>query len=236
MRCAMKVVEMKGKRFGYLVVLERVENNKKGQAVWLCECDCGNKKKYLGINLRFKHPLSCGCDLRKKTKAWGKVGGVRPNSGRKKVELKKRITYKIDKKTGCWEWSGSNNGNGYGRVSHNGKYICAHRGSYIVNVGPIPKGLLVLHKCDNRMCVNPDHLFLGTHKDNCHDMYKKGRQAFRKGEKNGMSKLKERDIIDIRKMRGNNDNTYTYKDIATIYNVSDRCIRAVIHNETWKHV
>jgi hypothetical protein len=76
---------------------------------------------------------------------------------------------------GCWIWTGSHASNGYGRVLLCKGGVSAHRVSYELNVGPIPPGLRVLHKCDTRSCVNPDHLFLGTTQDNATDMARKDR-------------------------------------------------------------
>jgi hypothetical protein len=177
----METVEMEGKKFNTLTVVGREKNNPKGQAVWLCRCDCGNEKKYLGIMLRSRPPKSCGCD---KKARYENTGGYRAGSGRKPINLKEKIRYKIDEETGCWIWSGSKKGgNGYGRVSYEGEYIGAHRGSYIAHVGVIPEGMLVLHRCDNRLCVNPEHLFIGTQSDNIQDMLKKGRGRYQRGEK-----------------------------------------------------
>jgi hypothetical protein len=81
--------------------------------------------------------------------------------------------------SGCWEWQAGMRGTtGYGAFKHEGKVIDAHRFSYELHKGKIPAGMLVCHKCDNRKCVNPDHLFLGSHKDNYQDAVNKGRIDF----------------------------------------------------------
>src|SRR5579864_1033523 len=75
----------------------------------------------------------------------------------------------------CWVWTASCYRNGYGQVSHNYQKLLAHRVAYELARGPIPENLLVLHRCDNRPCCNPAHLWLGTHRDNLVDMHNKGR-------------------------------------------------------------
>jgi hypothetical protein len=78
--------------------------------------------------------------------------------------------------TGCWLWFGGMLAHGYGQMANReGKVVGVHRFSWVLHFGPIPKGMMVLHKCDERSCVNPAHLFLGTALDNSHDMMKKGR-------------------------------------------------------------
>lgn len=86
-----------------------------------------------------------------------------------------RFFDKILKTESCWIWTGGSRGNGYGAFKLNGKVVDAHRVSYMIHKGDIPDHKLICHTCDNRSCVNPDHLFIGTHSDNMQDCKSKGR-------------------------------------------------------------
>lgn len=172
----MEKVDITGHRFNLLTVIRYNGSCNSGNALWLCRCACGNEKTYKGIVLRNRPPKSCGCELGKNLRK--PSGGVRPNSGKKPKELIERLRYEVDQITGCWNWSGNTSSRGYGRISYKGKYIGAHRGSYIAHKSEIPDGMIVCHTCDNRKCVNPDHLFLGSYSDNTQDMLKKGRGRY----------------------------------------------------------
>lgn len=105
--------------------------------------------------------------------------------------------------SGCWLWLGGLDGGGYGfctEALHGDRK--AHRASWIKKSGPIPSGLWVLHKCDTRSCVNPDHLFLGTHQDNIDDMWAKNRAAKKSGILNGRARLSIEQVQEIRQAKG----------------------------------
>lgn len=131
--------------------------------------------------------------------------------------------------TGCWEWIASFGSTGYGQMFFRGKPTKSNRISYILYKGEIPNGMCVCHTCDNTKCVNPDHLFLGTRKDNSADMSKKGRSC--QGEKSHLSKLKEKDIVNIRKLLLNG---YTQCQIAFMYNIDQSNVSYIKNRKTWR--
>lgn len=100
----------------------------------------------------------------------------------------------------CWTWTASRNGKGYGKFWDGERIASAHRFSFEQRVGPIPPGQMVLHRCDNRACVRPDHLFLGTQLDNMRDMIDKGRRGYTgmPGERNPKAKLTPEQVAELR--------------------------------------
>src|SRR3990167_2821276 len=106
-----------------------------------------------------------------------------------------RFWSKVSQTTGCWEWRGGCPTPGYGKFSlTHTKSINAHRLMWLLKFGNIPKGICVLHRCDNRWCVNPKHLFLGTKGDNARDCVSKNRNSC--GERNGLAKLTSKEVIE----------------------------------------
>ena len=137
--------------------------------------------------------------------------------------------------SGCWSWTGGQTGGGYGKFQFRGRGWRAHRAAWEMFVGPIPgsgdaHGMCVLHRCDNRLCVNPSHLFLGTMRDNNHDMIRKGRQN---KASNATKKLKETDIPVIRADRVSGASITA---LAKQYDVVRATIRNVIDGISWRHV
>ena len=139
-----------------------------------------------------------------------------------KRPLKERfdLSYIIDKNSGCWTWIMSTYSNGYGKINNAGKNLMAHRCSYELHNGDIPKGMYVCHKCDNPSCVNPDHLFAGTPTDNVEDMIKKGRN-------NPPKKIfSENEISYILSYNGKQ------RDLAIKFNVSECLISRIINKKS----
>jgi hypothetical protein len=131
----------------------------------------------------------------------------------------------------CWEWQGGKDTSNYGRLKVNGRLISAHRYTWEEYNGKIPKGLHVLHECDNPPCVNPKHLFLGTNADNVADRVAKNRQA--KGETHAFAVLTEKDITDIIKMYVNGAKQ---KEIANSYKIDQGHVSSIVNRKKWKHV
>ena len=133
---------------------------------------------------------------------------------------------------GCKEFLGALRPDGYGQLTMKGKSYSAHRLSWSIENGDIPTGLCVLHKCDNRKCINPDHLFIGTHKDNSIDMSNKGRGSLKRGEKHPSAKLKEEDVKEIFNLSGQ----LSQREIAKKFNVTQGLIVNILNHRSWRTV
>ena len=147
-----------------------------------------------------------------------------------------RFWDKVDKRCGqdsCWEWKAGQDSNSYGLYWLYGKHEKAHRVAWMKTNGEIPSGMLVCHHCDNRVCCNPSHLFLGTHSDNAKDMVNKGRGADFRGEKHPQSKLDEMDIKFIRYWLKKG---YSQRKIASVFGVDQTHISGIKTGKTWGHV
>lgn len=131
----------------------------------------------------------------------------------------------------CWHWAGHCNRDGYGRLMVNGKTEGAHRVSWSLHHGEIPKKAHILHRCDNPRCVNPGHLFIGDQRSNVRDMVKKSRHQH--GESNGNSKLTEKGVADIIARLASGERN---KELAAEYGVKSNTISAILSGRTWRHV
>ena len=147
--------------------------------------------------------------------------------------LPHRFWTKVEKTPTCWLWQGAKDSRGYGSFYFNGSVKSTHRLVYETLVDSISIGLYVLHICDNPACVNPDHLFLGTQKDNVQDCLSKGRRSIQKGENNNFSILNEELVRTIRRLR---NNKLTLAEIANTLNINLNTIRNVVYGKTWAHI
>jgi len=134
-------------------------------------------------------------------------------------------------KTKCIEWTMSFDTCGYGHKKVNGVLKKAHRVAWETTYGSIPKGMCVLHRCDNTACIRPSHLFLGTRDDNMKDRNRKGRQA--RGESHGNVKLTEAEVVAIRSSLSKG---IPYTDLAEIYRVSPPTIHNIWTRKIWRHI
>jgi hypothetical protein len=155
----------------------------------------------------------------------------------KKQPAEKRFLEFVDKNgpvvsgmtSPCWIWNGTiQKGKGYGQFHYKGHTVLAHRFSYELNIGHVPNGSLVCHKCDVRKCVNPNHFFLGSNLDNQLDSISKGRNA--RGERTGTSKLTEKDVVAIRL------DSRIQREVAADYGVSRELIGCIKRRQAWRHV
>lgn len=125
---------------------------------------------------------------------------------------------------GCWLWTQGKNNTGYGSLWYGEKVQGAHRVSYQLYKGEIPDGKQVLHSCDVRFCVNPEHLFLGTQKENQQDMAKKGRTT---------SRFSEAEVRSMKEMRKAGK---TLKAIGQAFGVRRQTIHMIVNGHTWSHI
>ncbi len=196
----------------------------------------------------------------------------RPLTLRTPLPLSSRFKgkYRVDLASGCWLWTATKTKGGYGCASieggRKGIWTTAHRVSWVLFRGLIPKGLYVLHKCDNPSCVNPEHLFLGTQKDNMLDMVGKGRDKHNPatGKRNGAYTHPEKvlrgdnhwthihpELVlrgenhprakltwkDVTKIRRLYESgLYTYEELSHSFGVGSEAIKRIVLRESWKRV
>lgn len=152
-----------------------------------------------------------------------------------RIPLEVRFFAKVVKSDGCWLWQASKNNKGYGQilVEKTPKHIVklAHRVSWEIHNGPIPDGLGVLHACDTPLCVNPQHLFLGTQKQNMVDCAEKGRSNA--GSKSPMAKLDEETVL---RLRADAVNDSDFCALAEKYGISRQMVKNIVLRRNWTRI
>lgn len=165
-----------------------------------------------------------------------------------KTPVDQRFWAKVDRRGAdeCWPWTATLTRYGYGRIWDGSTMAHAHRVSYKLAYGPIADELVVCHRCDNRWCVNPNHLFAGTQADNVHDAQAKGRmsqgephsavlrQVIPRGEEHWRTQLTESDVREMRRLRA--DEGLTGRQIADRFPTSKWNVFMILRGETWRHV
>jgi hypothetical protein len=159
------------------------------------------------------------------------------------LPLTVRFWNNVDKSGDCWNWTAAKQGNQkYGQCrGPDGRMTGAHRVSYWLEHGEIPEGMVVCHRCDNGLCVNPEHLFLGTPKDNTRDSIQKGRQARganlnhspQVGSLNHGAKLNETIVAQIKQLHRDG---LRQSQISRITGVPRPNVWCILHNKSWTHV
>lgn len=159
---------------------------------------------------------------------------MRSNQNDKRSDLERLIYGLAFDDSDCWYWRGSHTNLGYGVIAAAGEKR-AHRAAWVLWNGSIPEGMSVLHRCDVRCCVNPDHLFLGTHKDNMQDMTKKGRGKVPGlcGDSSPVRKLDARSVSMIRQEYGAGG--ISQSKLAKKFGVAQATINRILTRKAWRH-
>jgi hypothetical protein len=186
-----------GQVFGYLTVIEQAPADKYFNTRWRCRCVCGEEKIIRASQIREGKFFTCGSEL---CRFWSKV----------------------DKSGECWNWTGALHSGGYGmfKPASTKSAVRAHHYSWQHLHGPIPKDRWVLHTCDNRKCVNPAHLYLGTHQDNMNDMVQRGRSR--------VPRLKVSSAVRVAVREEYGGGGTSHSKLAEKYGVDQRTIRRIL--------
>lgn len=207
-----------GDRFGRLTAVSP-DGRVNGRVVWLCRCDCGNGHRASSKHLAAGNTKSCGCFRRE-------ASAARPAARAQDFASRLRRA-----PSGCLEWTGAKDRNGYGTLRSGRVDQKAHRVAFEQANGPIPDGMVVCHTCDNPSCCDPAHLFLGTHKDNKADSVRKRRHAH--GVTQKAAKLTPHLVALIRDRAQAGQ---SQQKIADDLGVHQTTVSKVVRRASWTHI
>jgi len=211
------------------------------RAQGLCASHYSQRQRGRGLTPIIRHAPNVGecsfegCSMPAKATGLCKGHYWQKSMGKKLKKIERhtgrdgRFWSNVEKGLSCWNWTGSRSTNGYGRIHFLGKRRAAHRVSWLIHHGEFPS-MCVLHTCDNRLCVNPQHLWLGTARDNAQDMVAKGRHYYQTpGRKRKLNPEKVREIRSLGAIM-------SAMKIADLYGVSACTISGILHRRLWKSV
>ena len=188
--------------------------------LWECQCECGEKAVVRSSRLSDGSTKSCGCLA-------AELAAARCSS--RAVGFSDRLWK--NEKTGCIEWQGSRDKNGYGTLRAGRKDYKAHRAAFERTHGPIPKGMMVCHTCDNPPCCNVDHMFLGSASDNAQDCVSKSRHVH--GSKSANAKISDHIVRQIKARLKSGESQAA---IARTFGIDQTTVSRVKRQKSWKHV
>ena len=214
--------DLTNKMYNGIKAIKLSHRDKSHRAYWIFKCHCSKHFVAQGYKVTSGHTRSCGC-----------MFSINWNKYHEKIR-NKILENIIKTPSGCWEWQLSLRSTGYAQIVAFGKAQGGHRVSYRVFKGDFDEKLLICHTCDNRKCVNPDHLFCGTHKDNNFDMHVKNRQNYLVHENANRAKLTKEKVLEARRIYATGDHGCSF--LAKKYKVTSRTIWCAIKGITWKNL
>lgn len=227
--CYHKFNDLIGKIFNKWTVLgldKKINNH----YYWKCKCLCGNLKSISGESLNRGSSKSCGCLKKEKSNLLRSP----------EIQIKRLISRVKINENDCWEWKGPKDKDGYGINGRTFFDQRAHRSSYILHKGEIEKGNFICHTCDFTSCINPNHLYQGTVKDNVKDAMDRGRLDRKPnkkkgslGEKNCKAKLNDEKVRYILDRYKEGISRFT---IANFFDVTIETIELITRRKSWTHI
>lgn len=176
----------------------------------------------------------CGCEFQTPARSPSQPLAKYCSYGCRHGDIATRFWSRVEKTEACWLWTGLLSWKGYGITAVHQRHVGAHRLAYELAYGPIPPGMFICHHCDNRRCVRPDHLFLGTAQDNTDDMLRKGRESWAVGERGGLAVLTEAQVREARERYRRGEGSH--RSLALEYGISKGAMCHILTYRTWKHV